>query len=243
MRFRPTFWATALALPLLVLLIGLGTWQVQRLQWKNDLIDTRAARITLSPISPEVLAGARVATNDDSALRTLEYMPVVLEGRYVDAPPLRIQPRVRDGQAGIHAVSFLDVEAFPAPVLIDRGWAPQDAGGSEIRPPEGLVRVAGYVRLFSQPGPFVPANEPAANVWFSMDEAAMRASIDAPPPPLLKFYVQAGPDNTPPGSFPLGTVPEVNLRNAHLEYAVTWYATAAVFVVIFFLFHWKRKET
>ena len=42
MRFQPTFWATALALPVLIVLIVLGTWQVQRLQWKNELIETRA---------------------------------------------------------------------------------------------------------------------------------------------------------------------------------------------------------
>ena len=57
------------------------------------------------------------------------------------------------------------------------------------------------------------------------------------------FYVQAGPNATPPGVYPVGSVPDVKLRNSHLEYAVTWYALAAVLVVIFVIFHWKRKET
>ena len=45
-RFRPTFWATALAVPVLILLLALGTWQVQRLEWKNELIENRTERIT-----------------------------------------------------------------------------------------------------------------------------------------------------------------------------------------------------
>ncbi|MDA0785459.1 MAG: SURF1 family protein [Proteobacteria bacterium] len=228
---------------MLIVLIALGTWQVQRLQWKNELIENRSARITVSPIAPTAIEGARFATADDSALRSLEYMPVVLEGRYLDAPSLRLQPRVLDGKAGVHVVSLLEAKPFPAPVLVDRGWAPLGVADADTRPPTGSVRVAGYVRLFAAPGMFVPDNEPAANVWFVMDEVEMREAFDAPAPPILKFYIQAAPGNNQDASYPLGLVPDVNLRNSHLEYAVTWYAFALVFLVIFVLFHWNRKET
>jgi len=36
-------------------------------------------------------------------------------------------------------------------------------------------------------------------------------------------------------------VPAVDLRNSHLEYAVTWYGLAAVLAVIFVVFHWRRE--
>ena len=38
MKLRPLFWPTAVALPALLVLLWLGTWQVQRLEWKNQLI-------------------------------------------------------------------------------------------------------------------------------------------------------------------------------------------------------------
>lgn len=42
--FRPTFWTTVFTIPALILLLGLGTWQVERLHWKENLIATRQAR-------------------------------------------------------------------------------------------------------------------------------------------------------------------------------------------------------
>ena len=54
--FQPTFWATACVIPVLIVLVALGTWQVQRLEWKSQLIDNRAARITEPPVPLAVLA-------------------------------------------------------------------------------------------------------------------------------------------------------------------------------------------
>lgn len=242
MRFRPTFWATALALPVLVILLGLGTWQVQRLQWKNELIENRTARISMPVVSPGALVGAGIATIDDSALATLEYMPVSLEGKFAPAAAFRLLPRVRNGQQGFHVVSFLDAGDPLGTILVDRGWVPLATSEDAFPAPTGRVRVAGFVRLFVKPGLFVPDNEPEANNWFFMDERAMRAAAGLPSKPPVKFYVQAGPNNTPSGLLPVGSVPDVNLRNSHLAYAVTWYTFAIIFVVIFVLFHWQRRR-
>jgi len=55
------------------------------------------------------------------------------------------------------------------------------------------------------------------------------------------FYLEAGPDTGTGRAYPLGAVPAVDLRNSHLEYAVTWYGLAAVLAVIFVVFHWRRE--
>ena len=51
MRFRPFLWLTIVSLPTLLVLVGLGSWQLQRLQWKNDLIASFESRAAAAPIA------------------------------------------------------------------------------------------------------------------------------------------------------------------------------------------------
>ena len=234
MRFRPTFWATALALPVLIVLIVLGTWQVQRLQWKNELIETRASRVGAVPVE---ITEALAAAGD---LADIEYRPVTVSGELRNDRAMILLNRVHDSRVGGHLIAPLELANGLGTMMVDRGWMslPELRAFNAASAPATLD---GFVRLYTVPGYFVPENEPAGNNWFFMHEAEMLAAANLSGP--VGFYIQAGPNATPPGVFPAGSVPDVRLRNSHLEYAVTWYALAAVLVVIFVIFHWKRKET
>ena len=234
MRFQPTFWATALALPVLIVLIALGTWQVQRLQWKNELIETRAERVGAAPVE---VTQALAAAGD---LADIEYRPVTVSGELRNDHAMVLLNRVHNGVVGGHLIAPLEIENGLGTVMVDRGWmslpdlrAFTAAGGEP-------VTLEGFVRMYTVPGYFVPENEPGENNWFFMHEAEMLAAANLSGP--VGFYIQAGPNATPPGVFPVGSVPDVRLPNSHLEYAVTWYALAVVLLVIFVIFHWKRKE-
>ncbi len=95
------------------------------------------------------------------------------------------------------------------------------------------------MRLFAPPGSFTPDNDPAAGTWFYLDRAQIAAALDATT--LAPFYVQLAPTVTPPGTYPQGGVPVVALRNPHLQYALTWYALAVVLLVIYVVFHMRRR--
>ena len=56
-------------------------------------------------------------------------------------------------------------------------------------------------------------------------------------PPL---FVEAGGAPNP-GGYPLGGQTRVEIRNAHLQYAVTWYALAVALVVIYLVWHRRRR--
>ncbi|MBO6783651.1 MAG: SURF1 family protein [Alphaproteobacteria bacterium] len=232
MAFRPTFWASVVAVPVLVILLGLGTWQVQRLTWKNNLIETRTERIADTPLGLAEAVAAMPAA--------IEYRPITLAGTLHADHAFRLLNRLRDGRQGFHLVSPMVLDGGQGAVLVDRGWMPRDAlGNIPVAPPRRVV-LEGYVRAFTAPGAFLPDNEPGNNNWFHMNEAEMLAAAGLSDG--LGFYVEAGPDANPPGVYPAGAVPEVNLRNSHLEYAVTWYGLAAVLVVIFVVFHWRRGD-
>jgi surfeit locus 1 family protein len=45
-----------------------------------------------------------------------------------------------------------------------------------------------------------------------------------------------------PGGLPIGGQTRIQLKNDHLEYAITWYSFAVILVVIYFLFHYRRED-
>ena len=67
-RLRPLLWPTFFALPTLLILLALGTWQVQRLEWKNDLIASFEQRSSAPPIELP-LAGEVTADREFRRLR------------------------------------------------------------------------------------------------------------------------------------------------------------------------------
>ena len=84
----------------------------------------------------------------------------------------------------------------------------------------------------------VPENDPAKNIYYWKDIAAMsmRAGLDSSG--LVPFFVDA--DATPnPGGLPVGGVTLIDLPNSHLQYALTWFAMALLSLFAIWLV-WRR---
>ena len=226
-RFLPALRATVIALPAFAVLIGLGAWQLERLAWKTEIIAFREARLA----APAIPLPADLADGGE-ALAALEYRRVGVAGVLLHEREIYLAAS-RRGSVGFDVITPLR-RADGGVVLVDRGWTPA-AGRDPARRPqgqvEGQVAVEGVVRLTGGRGWFTPDNDPARNYWFWLDLPAMTqfAGVDAP---LL--VVVAGPAPNP-GGLPIGKETRVELRNDHLQYAITWYALALVLAVIYFL--------
>lgn len=232
MTFRPTLWATIAAAAGLAVLLGLGTWQLDRWVWKQRLLEVRTQRVEAPAITYADIAA-------DADLDALEYRLIRLTGRFDGSHSLKLLNRTRDGRPGFHVITPMVTNAAGDAVLIDRGWAPV-AGAAGLSPiPAGLVSIEGYVRRFETPGPFIPDNEPDTGAWFYFDRAQMAAATGFEA--VAPFYVQRAPGAAPSGDYPAGGVPNIALRNPHLLYAITWYALAIVLLVIYVVFHVRRR--
>lgn len=220
--FRPSLWLTLAWLPSLVILLGLGTWQMDRREWKLGLIRDIDARMQESPVPlPE-------RVEDPAAWR---FRPVSVTGRFLHEAEAHRVGQPRDGVTGYQVLTPLLRDNGTA-VVVDRGWVPKQLKDPATRQEgqvTGTVTVTGIVRLKGEQTMFVPDNDLQTNTWFFVDLSAMQAQAGVPLQQV--WLMQDSSDLTWPDAAP----PSFSLRNNHLEYAFTWYSLAVVMTVIYVL--------
>jgi surfeit locus 1 family protein len=226
------------ALAAFALLIALGTWQVQRLQWKEALLSTIQSRLDAEPVSIGDIE-ARVASGED-----VDYWPVTVEGEFRHEGERHFFA-THEGNSGyfVYTPFELDDGRF---LLVNRGFVPFDRKDPATRP-EGQVSgrqsVTGLARdrLAGKPSFIVPENEPEKNVFYWKDLAVMAGTSGiGEPEDYLPFFVDAD-DTANPGGLPVGGVTIVSLPNNHLQYAITWYGLAAALAGVCVAWFWRRR--
>lgn len=225
MRSKSLFWPTVVTIAGLATLIGLGTWQLQRLSWKIGLIATVEARVNAAPVA--MPAQAEWSQVD---LEQMEYRPVTVTGAFDHAHEVHMfthLPRASGRHSGpgywIIAPFRLDNGGT---ILVNRGFVPRDHKDPATRPEgqvAGTVTLTGLIRRPERQQAFVPDNDPARNIWFFRDIAAMAAAAgypDAAP------FVLDETANAIPGGLPQAGETRLVFTNDHLHYALTWYGLA-----------------
>ncbi len=236
MGFRPKLIPTLFTIPALITLLALGTWQVQRLEWKQGLIDKLQSRAGLTPSA--IPAGPLDEENH-------EFLPIRVTGTYDHDNEFHLVNRALNGKAGINVVTPLRL-ADGSAILVNRGWVPFEARDRSLRP-DGLLQgeqtVTGLLR-FVKPRSWiqeavVPENEPENNAWFNIDPPAMAAKAGVGPMP--NHYILSS-DQSARGSLPRGRQWSLDIKNDHLQYAITWYSLAVALLAIYVIYHRKRPE-
>ena len=135
LRFRPGLWPSLATLLGLILLAGLGSWQVERLHWKEGLIAERAARLA-APATPLPAAADWPAW---------DFRKVELRGTFRHDLEQLFGASTHEGRLGHHVLTPLLREGGSA-VLVDRGWVPTDRAHPAARREgqiEGPVTITG----------------------------------------------------------------------------------------------------
>jgi surfeit locus 1 family protein len=216
----------------LVILLGLGTWQVERLAWKTKLIDTIAQRMSAPP---RPISGA-----DFGAVG--EYERVKVEGRFLNDREMHMLARSRaGGDIGYQVLTPFEV-AGGGTVIVNRGFVPSDRRDPATRPDgqiAGATTVTGIAKFPKAPllTWVIPDNRPDEDfwIWADLPRMAEAAGVGAVAP----FTIEADAGQSP-GGLPLGGQTELNLPNDHLQYAITWYALAIALIVMFVIHHRRR---
>lgn len=218
---------------LVAVFAALGTWQVQRLFWKLDLIARVEARIQRAPVAPPPVAEwADINAGED------EYRRVTVTGTFDHDRSVLVQAVTERGP-GFWVMTPL-VRDDRSTILINRGFVPADRRDAAARAAgamPGPVRITGLLRMTEPGGAFLRENDPAAGRWYSRDVGAIAAAQGLAN--VAPYFIDA--DATPnPGGLPIGGLTVVRFRNSHLVYALTWYALALASAVGAYLVHRTR---
>jgi surfeit locus 1 family protein len=228
-RFRPLAKPTLVTVLGLTVLVSLGVWQLQRLEWKQGLIDTIESRIHAAP---EPLDSV-LASGD---LAAAEWRPVSVTGRFLHDKEIYLYATEFDLGPGVHVVTPLEREDGRT-VLIDRGWVSNqmmDPAARREGQVDGPVTVSGIVRLAAPPNPYVQESDAAKRLWFTRNPIGMAGmadvNIDQP------VVVAADERSVVPGG-PRFPGWRFNLPNRHLEYALTWFGLALTLAAVYLVYH------
>lgn len=202
----------------LAILLWLGTWQLQRLAWKQDVLSQIDARISAEPVQmptePDPL--------DD------RYLPITVTGTFTDAPVQRmLASRRQTGAVYRHIAAFTPRGA--APVLVDIGWLPSARDLPSL--PKGEVTLIGNLDWPIESDGFTPAPDLAQNLWYARDVPQLAQVLDT----RSVLIVLRDPTVPPLGATPW-PVDTVGIPNDHAQYAITWFSLAAVWVLMTGLF-------
>lgn len=154
----------------------LGTWQVQRLDWKTRLIakfEDRLIRDPL-PLPPHI---------DPSVVSEFDYRRVLATGRFRHDQEMLVGPRMRDGQDGFMVITPLE-RKDGSTILVNRGWISKKHRSQRTRPDslvQGTVTVQGLLREPWKKNMFTPDNRPDKGEFYFPDVLQMAALTGSQP--------------------------------------------------------------
>lgn len=200
------------------ILVGLGTWQLQRLSWKEAVLADIASRIGAAP----------VALPDAPSPETDRYLPVTVPGRFTGEGLEVLASRKQIGP-GTRVIAVFETDTGRR-VLIDRGFV-AEADHAAPRTVTAAT-VTGNLHWPEETDSFTPPPDPGRNLWFARDVPAMAKALNTE----ATFIVAREP--TGDGIEPL-PVDTSGIPNDHLNYAITWFSLAVVWLGMTALLLWR----
>jgi len=206
------------------ILCGLGLWQLDRMQWKAKMLAQIEARIGAEPVAVPLLP--------DEALH--QYLPVRMTGRIL-AEEIHVLASVQKIGAGYRIISVFEA-VDGRRVMLDRGFVAVAA--KDAPRPQVTADIVGNLHWPDEINSATPVPDMGAGIWFARDIAAMAKALHTEPVLLVQRQSSEAALLTSP--FP---VTSSGIPNRHLEYVVTWFGLALVWLGMTAYLIWRiRRE-
>ena len=205
----------------LAILLSLSGWQLKRLTWKKNLIETRIDRYEKN--SKEL--------NEFKDLSKSEFYKVNVVGSFLNNKEMFMPALSKNGNNGFHIlvpIKLLDGKT----IIYDTGWVPTHKKEQATRTEnldDNISIKESVIRLPGRKGKYQPDNELENNFWFFVDTEEMSKYLNLNVE--KEFYLEAANDG--PAGYPLGGQTRIYIRNNHLQYAITWFLIACTLLGVF----------
>ncbi|MEM9221635.1 MAG: SURF1 family protein [Pseudomonadota bacterium] len=227
-----------------VILLSLGTWQLNRLKWKEGLIAAAQERPLMEPVAAPGQSSWPSFEIDD-----WNYRRVSLEGRFGEEE-VHAWIVLNDANGPHAGAGYFVVAPFTTDdgwtVLVNRGFVPEEQKGQESRPqsapPAGDVTIEGLIRRDDPPSLFTPSPNGRTRTWFTRHISTIANHFGLQRALVAPYTIDLVAEETPSGGLPQAGESRVTFRNSHLQYALTWYGLAASLVGVVAVGVWSRRQ-
>ena len=208
------------------ILVGLGVWQLQRLDWKTAQLAEIESKISAASVA----LPAEVTAQSD------KYLPVTVTGRLL-APEALVLTSMEDAGAGYRVIAAMEVTGGSRKIMVDLGFVSET--NREFSRPTGPIAVTGNLHWPEEVDGFTPEPELLRKVWFARDVERMANVLGTEQ--VLVVARSVDPAIAAITPLPVDTG---NIANDHLTYAITWFSLAAVWLGMTVLLVWRiRRQT
>jgi len=210
------------SLIVILILFSLGTWQLYRLQWKENIIKNISESSKLEP--------ALLTINNIQEFKKIKTKGQLLEQNYF------LYQLNDKGKYGFNLISILKTESSDF-FLIKRGWLPS----IEKKYEKNIIgnqpiEIEGFINLIKTKGAFVPDNDSNERFFYYLDIKKLSNTLNIKIHPYL--ILQSVPDEYLPN---LKNINNIKIPNNHLQYALTWYVLAICILIAFWILKKRYK--
>ena len=197
----------------------MGTWQLYRLQWKQDLISQINRGLQSSPINYY----KNINKN---------YQRVQLTGNFNPSFQIFLYSLNEKGKPGFDVITPFETNNKEN-VLVNRGWI---AKNLKNKVPSNLTSssITGMLRSANRKNLFTPENDLQENIWFYLNLNDVEKFTGKK---FSKYIVYLEDKNI---DVPKPKKITIDIPNNHLKYAITWYAIS-ISIIFYYLYFRKKK--
>lgn len=209
------------------ILIGLGTWQIQRLHWKQNIIEG----LEQSYESGKFTDLAQSALEDLESGKT-QFAYGATHGHWQKEKAILLGPRTNEGRVGYHLLIPLALDNGKT-LIVNSGWVSdmwKDTLGERLAVlPAGSIQARGVVHSPDWSS-MASKNSPSNDLWFRADIKEIAATKELKD---VYSHVLYADKIEPPLSDVVAHEEKWLPRNKHWQYALFWFAMAATLAGVF----------
>ena len=202
----------------ILVFISLGSWQIIRLNWKNNLI----SEIETSLKNPPIELSEENITN---------YLKIKTSGSIDFDKQIYLYNLNEKGTPGFEVINPLIIDSKN--YLINRGWIPFEKKDSEEIYEFDERNIIGTLKSQGRKNIFKPDNDIKENYWFSLDRDDILEFTGKKFSNYI-IYLDGNYQSPKPKKI------TANISNNHKKYAITWFSLAISILLLYLYFRKKN---